>query len=304
MPRLKSSTRRSRSGPLNVGGGQWCERSLRVAPTSNVYHPRHVEDSFIAEGVVLHRVRHPRDDAARATAHGGVNLAQGFPDFPAPAGSRTRRRGDRRRRQPVRDHLGRQARSASAVAKNTARYGLPRSTPNARSPSAAASTEAMIATAARAGQPGRRGDRVRAVLRELRAGRDPRPARCRASCGCGSPTGRSIRPSSRPRSTTARTAIVVNTPNNPTGKVFTRAELEPIAALCQQLGRGRDHRRDLRAHPLRRRPSTSRWRRCRACASAPSRSAASRKTYSVTGWRVGFRGAAGSPPRSARFTTF
>ena len=29
-------------------------------------------------------------------------------------------------------------------------------------------------------------------------------------------------------------AIIVNTPNNPTGKVFTRAELELIAALCQE----------------------------------------------------------------------
>lgn len=29
-------------------------------------------------------------------------------------------------------------------------------------------------------------------------------------------------------------AIIVNTPNNPTGKVFTRAELEAIAALCRQ----------------------------------------------------------------------
>ena len=28
-------------------------------------------------------------------------------------------------------------------------------------------------------------------------------------------------------------AIIINTPNNPTGKVFTRAELEQIAALCQ-----------------------------------------------------------------------
>ncbi|SRR5579871_86527 len=29
-------------------------------------------------------------------------------------------------------------------------------------------------------------------------------------------------------------AIIINTPNNPTGKVFTRAELEFIAALCQK----------------------------------------------------------------------
>jgi aminotransferase len=31
-------------------------------------------------------------------------------------------------------------------------------------------------------------------------------------------------------------AIIINTPNNPTGKVFTRAELETIARLCQQWG--------------------------------------------------------------------
>jgi aspartate/methionine/tyrosine aminotransferase len=31
-------------------------------------------------------------------------------------------------------------------------------------------------------------------------------------------------------------AIIINTPNNPTGKVFTRAELEQIAALCQRWG--------------------------------------------------------------------
>ena len=31
-------------------------------------------------------------------------------------------------------------------------------------------------------------------------------------------------------------AIIINTPNNPTGKVFTRAELEQIAGLCQKWG--------------------------------------------------------------------
>ena len=37
------------------------------------------------------------------------------------------------------------------------------------------------------------------------------------------------------RAFTPRTrAIIVNSPNNPTGKVFTRAELEQIAALCQE----------------------------------------------------------------------
>jgi aminotransferase len=31
-------------------------------------------------------------------------------------------------------------------------------------------------------------------------------------------------------------AIIINTPNNPTGKVFTRAELQQVAALCQRWG--------------------------------------------------------------------
>jgi aminotransferase len=47
-------------------------------------------------------------------------------------------------------------------------------------------------------------------------------------------------------------AIIINTPNNPTGKVFTRSELQVIARLCQQVGRAGDYRRDLRAHHLRR----------------------------------------------------
>src|SRR5262249_24785587 len=37
------------------------------------------------------------------------------------------------------------------------------------------------------------------------------------------------------RAFNARTrAIIINTPNNPTGKIFARAELEAIAALCQK----------------------------------------------------------------------
>src|SRR5690606_10533276 len=31
-------------------------------------------------------------------------------------------------------------------------------------------------------------------------------------------------------------AIIINTPNNPTGKVFAREELQQIARLCQQWG--------------------------------------------------------------------
>ena len=52
-------------------------------------------------------------------------------------------------------------------------------------------------------------------------------------------------------------AIIINTPNNPTGKVFSRDELEMIADALPQVGRDRDLRRDLRAHHLRRPPAHS-----------------------------------------------
>ncbi len=47
-------------------------------------------------------------------------------------------------------------------------------------------------------------------------------------------------------------AIILNSPNNPTGKVFTRQELEYIAGLCQEFDCPRNYRRDLRTYSLRR----------------------------------------------------
>ena len=47
--------------------------------------------------------------------------------------------------------------------------------------------------------------------------------------------------------------IILNTPHNPTGKVFSRDDLARIAALCQQHDVDRDHRRGLRPDHLRRR---------------------------------------------------
>ena len=47
-------------------------------------------------------------------------------------------------------------------------------------------------------------------------------------------TGRSIPTSSAAAFNEQTKAIILNTPNNPTGKVFTRDELETIAALCRK----------------------------------------------------------------------
>jgi aminotransferase len=86
----------------------------------------------------------------------------------------------------------------------------------------------------------------------------------------------------------ARTrAIVVNTPNNPTGKVFTRAEMEQIAALCRKwdviavtdeiyehiLYDGAEHVSMAALDDMRERTVT---------VSGLS------KTWSVTGWRIGW----------------
>jgi aminotransferase len=82
-------------------------------------------------------------------------------------------------------------------------------------------------------------------------------------------------------------AIIINTPNNPTGKVFRREELQQIATLCQQwnclaitdeiydhiLYDGAEHVRLLTLDGMRERTITIN---------------SLSKTFSVTGWRVGY----------------
>ena len=82
-------------------------------------------------------------------------------------------------------------------------------------------------------------------------------------------------------------AIILNTPNNPTGKVFSRGELEFIAALCRKwntlaitdeiyehiLYEGREHVSMATLEGMADRTITIN---------------AASKTYSVTGWRVGY----------------
>ena len=83
-------------------------------------------------------------------------------------------------------------------------------------------------------------------------------------------------------------AIIINTPNNPTGKVFTRAELESSRALCIRWGVDRRHRRNLRAHRLSAGRRTSRSGRSTGMADRTVAINSTSKTFSVTGWRVGW----------------
>ena len=63
-------------------------------------------------------------------------------------------------------------------------------------------------------------------------------------------------------------AIILCNPNNPTGTVFTRDDLEADRRALPEVGRDRDHRRDLRAHHLRRPAARRAGRRWTGCASA------------------------------------
>ena len=61
----------------------------------------------------------------------------------------------------------------------------------------------------------------------------PWPAPCRGSCACTRPTGTST-PTSWPPPSGPRTRLVLlNSPHNPTGKVFSPEELAQVAALCR-----------------------------------------------------------------------
>ena len=166
--------------------------------------------------------------------HGGVNLAQGFPDFPAPETIKQEacRRGARPTSISTRSPG---APSACGTGSSRRRGGLPgsRTTPNAKSSCAAAPRSAWPPRCWQSSIPATRSSCSSPSTRTT--ARTPScPARPRDSCGCASPNGRSTPPSWPPRSIRAPSAIVVNTPNNPTGKVFNRAELESIAALCQK----------------------------------------------------------------------
>jgi aspartate/methionine/tyrosine aminotransferase len=174
-----------------------------------------------------------REMTRLAQLHGAVNLSQGFPDFPAPEEVKEAARkaiaadvnqyaitwGSRSLRQ--------------AIARKFERlYGVAVD-PERQVTVTCGSTEAMMATLMAVLNPG---DEV--VVFEpfyenygpdaILSGAVPRFVKLR-------PPGWGFDPQDLERAFSARTrAVIVNTPNNPTGKVFTRAELEMIADLCRR----------------------------------------------------------------------
>jgi aspartate/methionine/tyrosine aminotransferase len=218
--------------------------------------------------------------------HGGVNLAQGFPDFPAPAAIKDE--AARAVQADVNQYAitwGAKRLRDGLVAKIQRDSGLVYD-PETEITVCCGSTECMASTLLALVNPG---EEV-IVFEPFYENYGPDAILCGAV-----PRFVTLRepdwsfdPEELAKAFSNRTkAIVINTPNNPTGKVFTRAELEQIAALCRQwdvvavtdeiyehiLYDGCEHVSLASLEGMRERTVTI---------------SGLSKTYSVTGWRVGW----------------
>jgi aminotransferase len=181
---------------------------------------------FFTESVI-------REMTRRALKCGAVNLAQGFPDFAAPQELKQAAKAaiDQEFNQYAITHGSPNFRNA--IAEKVRSYnGIP-CDPDLNITVTCGATEAMMATMLAVINPG---DEV--VIFEpfyenygpdvILAGANPRYVALRDPDF--SIDRRELEEAFSPNTK----AVVINTPHNPSGKVFTRAELETIAALCRR----------------------------------------------------------------------
>jgi aminotransferase len=246
---------------------------------------------FLSDKVALFTESVIRDMTRQANLYGAINLAQGFPDFPAPAEIK-------------------QAAQA-AIANDVNQYAITWGAPGLRQAIArqleeqqgfavdpqseitvcCGSTEAMIASLLALCDPG---DEV-VIFEPFYENYGPdavlsgaRPRFVRLHPPQDEDGEWRFDPQQLRSAFSSRTkAIILNTPNNPTGKVFTRAELESIRDLCVEfdtlaitdeiyqhiLYDGSEHISIAQLEGMRERTVTINGMS---------------KTYGVTGWRVGW----------------
>ena len=169
----------------------------------------------------------------QALRHGAINLAQGFPDFPAPEALKqaaaeaiaadVNQYAITWGAKPFRD----------AIAGKYARTYQMQYDPEREITVCCGATEGMIASMMAVLDPG---DEV-VLFEPFYENYGPDTQLCGAEARYVSlqPPDWRFDPDELRRAFTPRTkAIILNTPNNPTGKVFTREELEYIAGLCQE----------------------------------------------------------------------
>jgi aspartate/methionine/tyrosine aminotransferase len=199
---------------------------MTTPQTQNLH--RHVSQkaSRFTESVI-------REMTREALKHGAVNLSQGFPDFPAPEDIK------RRAMQAIADDVNQYAITwgardfREAIAQKTLWHLGLEINPETELTVTCGSTEGMIATMMATVDPG---DEVivfepfyenygpDAILSDAH----PRYISLRA------PDWSFDRDELRAAFSEKTKAIIICNPNNPTGKVFTRDELEFIASLCRE----------------------------------------------------------------------
>ena len=218
--------------------------------------------------------------------HGGVNLSQGFPDFPAPAAVKEAARaaidGDVNQYAVTWGTRG----LREAIAREfSRRHGLPVSADEQVTVCCGA-TEAMMATMMGIIDPG---DEV--VIFEpfyenygpdaILSGATPRYVTLHEPDWTFDPDELAAAFNARTK------AIILNTPNNPTGKVFSIDELETIAVLCRKwdaVAISDEIYEHIIYDGFRHVPIATIEGMADRTVTINSLS----KTYSVTGWRVGW----------------
>ena len=218
--------------------------------------------------------------------HGGVNLSQGFPDFAAPAV--VKEAACAAIMADVNQYAvtwGTRSLREVVAQQFTRRYGVP-VVPDEQVTVCCGATEAMMATMMAIIDPG---DEV--VIFEpfyenygpdaILSGATPRYVALREPDWSFDPQELAAAFSNRTR------AIILNTPNNPTGKVFTRDELGVIADLCRKwdaVAISDEIYEHIVYDGARHVPIASLEGMAERTVTINSLS----KTYSVTGWRVGW----------------
>jgi aspartate/methionine/tyrosine aminotransferase len=181
---------------------------------------------FFTESVI-------REMTRRAIEFGAVNLAQGFPDFAAPAELKeaAKRAIDEEYNQYAITHGSPNFRKA--IAQKARSYNNLDCDPDRNLTVTCGATEAMVAALLAVINPG---DEI--IIFEPfyeNYGPDTIIAGATARYVALRDPDYSIDRGELEAAFSPRTkAIIINTPHNPTGKVFGRAELETIAQLCQR----------------------------------------------------------------------
>ena len=165
--------------------------------------------------------------------HQGVNLAQGFPDFPAlPA---IKDAASRAVQEDVNQYaITWGAKSLrDAIGAKTEHFTGQRFDPETEMTVCCGSTESMVATLLALVNPGEEVIVFEPFYENygpdaILCGATPRFVRLREPDWSFDPDELSAAFGNRTK------AIVINTPNNPTGKVFSRDELDLVAALCRK----------------------------------------------------------------------